>query len=407
VKTRQSYLLIGYNGAGNTGSDIRTSQIVEDLLSAAGPEICISVVSLNPNWTESPHGNHIKVLVAKVWLLPIQIVWWVLRHNVIMLIEGSTFKESWSSLLLRTYLWTAFVAILLQRRAIAYCVDVGALSRFNRLAVVWVCNRLTAVIVRSDAARQRLMSWGVLDNVHVSADPVLRYKGEPVEPLTEIPTVNEHGLRTVGLAPIEFYQWPVRVKLFGPRFLLYRWPLYFSWDKLRSTRSAEMVRQLAAICRYILTECDCRIRLIAMEPVDDRICHRIVKALAPEHQERITLLTRKTHSCRDLLSNLRSLDALVTARYHAAVIALTSAVPQVAIYHDERLAELYRELDIYKDCAVSFNDQNLETALLPKLEWCLKNRLALRVRIRGKLESTMVPRSASAIEILRSALTAD
>jgi polysaccharide pyruvyl transferase WcaK-like protein len=213
--------------------------------------------------------------------------------------------------------------------------------------------------------------------------------------------------RTVGVAPIEFFQWPVRVRLFGPSFLRYKWPLYFSWSESRNALSAEMVSQLAGICRYILNELDCRIHLIAMEPVDDRICSRIIDALGPEQRERVRLLTRKTHSCLDLMSSLRGVDALVTARYHAGLIALTSAVPQVAIYHDERLAELYRELEIFNDCAIPFSEPNIESATLSRLEWCLENSPALRALLREKVESTMVPRSASAVEVLRTAIASN
>jgi polysaccharide pyruvyl transferase WcaK-like protein len=43
---------------------------------------------------------------------------------------------------------------------------------------------------------------------------------------------------------------------------------------------------------------------------------------------------------------LRSLDLLVTARYHAAVLSLAAAIPQVAAGHDLRLRSLYEELGL-------------------------------------------------------------
>ena len=43
---------------------------------------------------------------------------------------------------------------------------------------------------------------------------------------------------------------------------------------------------------------------------------------------------------------LRSLDLLVTSRYHAAVLSMAAAVPQLAVGHDLRLVSLYQELGL-------------------------------------------------------------
>jgi polysaccharide pyruvyl transferase WcaK-like protein len=46
---------------------------------------------------------------------------------------------------------------------------------------------------------------------------------------------------------------------------------------------------------------------------------------------------------------LRSLGVLVTSRYHASVLSLADAVPQVAVGHDLRLRTLYAELGLERD----------------------------------------------------------
>ena len=48
---------------------------------------------------------------------------------------------------------------------------------------------------------------------------------------------------------------------------------------------------------------------------------------------------------------LRSLDLLVT-RYHAAVLSMAAAVPQLAVGHDLRLVSLYQELGLAEDLFV-------------------------------------------------------
>ena len=49
---------------------------------------------------------------------------------------------------------------------------------------------------------------------------------------------------------------------------------------------------------------------------------------------------------------LRGLDLLVTSRYHAAVLSMAAAVPQLAVGHDLRLLSLYQELGLAADLFV-------------------------------------------------------
>ena len=394
-------MLAGYNGAGNTGSDLRTLQIIEDLEQSQGNDIAVSVISLHRGWRELCEGKqHVRVLQARLVLVPLQTVWWILRHDVVLLAEGSTFKVSWSSLLLWAYLWMAFISICLRRPCIAYCVDVGDLSPLQRRIVVWICNRLTTVIVRSHAARQRLDTWGVRREIHVSADPVLRYPARA----SALKGTCRNDVKRIGIAPIEFHQWPVRIRPFGPRRLCYRWPLYFSWDRTRQMRSSVAIRHFGTLCRYILNHCDCHLTLIAMEPVDDHVCSLIRDQLPPADRSRLRILTRKSESCADLLGFLRNLDFLITARYHASIVALPAAVPQIAVYHDERLEALFGEMGLQKHCAIRFDEPDLANAILSKLTWCFENRAAVQQHIRKQYDEILVFSSAKAVDILRTAI---
>ncbi len=47
-----------------------------------------------------------------------------------------------------------------------------------------------------------------------------------------------------------------------------------------------------------------------------------------------------------MTSILRSLDLLITSRYHAGVLSLAHQVPQTAIGHDLRIKDLYTDLGI-------------------------------------------------------------
>ena len=394
-------LLVGYNGARNTGSDLRTLQIIDDLRCVLGNETEISVVSVEPGWEEfSTHRPGIRILKARLSLLPLQMVRWVFQHDAVLLVEGSTFKENWSALLLWAFLWSAFVAISTRRWSIAYCVDAGRLRPLHQWFAVWVCNRLSLIIVRTQAAKDLLGSWGVRSQIYVAADPVLRFavaaRGEK--------TATATPAKRVGVAPIEFFQWPIKVRLFGPSELRYRWPLYFSWDASRAAKSHLVVEAFAALCVQAIDKHDRDVTIIAMEPVDDRICRSIFEALPPSHAARVTLMTRASHTAHELFAELRGLDLLVTARYHAAIIALPAAVPQVAVYHDERLESLFREMQMLDTCAVACEAADLRDELAKRLDWCVEHHTCLHARIQRWYSPGMVDRSAAAREILQKTM---
>jgi len=57
-------------------------------------------------------------------------------------------------------------------------------------------------------------------------------------------------------------------------------------------------------------------------------------------------MSSNTFNAFQMTSALRELDALVTSRYHAAVLSMAAGVPAMAIGHDKRLDDLYGEIGL-------------------------------------------------------------
>jgi hypothetical protein len=68
------------------------------------------------------------------------------------------------------------------------------------------------------------------------------------------------------------------------------------------------------------------------------------------HGDRARVFSSRVYNASQMTMLLRALDLLVTSRYHAAVLSLAAAVPQVAVGHDLRLATLYQELGLEGEC---------------------------------------------------------
>ncbi len=70
---------------------------------------------------------------------------------------------------------------------------------------------------------------------------------------------------------------------------------------------------------------------------------------------------------------LRSLDLLVTSRYHGCVLSLAGQVPQLAAGHDLRLKTIYDELGLTDQFFVDPRTPNLCATLKERVEKLLAN----------------------------------
>ena len=386
TKKRPSCLLLGYGGAGNTGADARIITIVDDVRRVMGGDVRITVATQNREKTLRlvPETEHLQVVqIPHVFFRKVRQL--AASHDITILVEGSTFKQNWSSALLHAYLWAAWCAKRAGKKCVAYAVDVGELSPLNRLLTRKVANRIDLLITRSEAARQRLREMGVVRPISANADTAFEFLlGEcAAAPLSSRPVV--------GIAPIEFFQWPVRMKLFGRRETCYHWPFYFSWDRDRQARSEQMAGNFRSLVSHCVDRHGFDVALIAMEELDTRFCQTIANRLAGQHRAHTQVVTSKTKNSLEMVPLLRGLDYLVTARYHASVLSMRTPVPQMAVCHDERIRTIYQEIGIDKDFLLDYRDADLATKLLPtfdRLVRCRQEQLSL---LRSKHDQFYLP----------------
>jgi hypothetical protein len=81
-----------------------------------------------------------------------------------------------------------------------------------------------------------------------------------------------------------------------------------------------------------------------MEELDEPLAGAVLERM--RHGTRARVFSSREHDASRMTTLLRSLDLLVTSRYHAAVLSMAAAVPQLAVGHDLRLVSLYQELGL-------------------------------------------------------------
>lgn len=392
-KSAPKVFLLGYGGANNTGAEIRILTIIDDFRATFGPDVRITVGSVNPEKTARVLGHTEHVEVVRVPYVFPWAIWKLTKANdVVVLVEGSTFKDNWSSALLYLFLWGAWAAKWHGNLSVAYAVDAGRMGRFNRWLTRRVCEGMDLVITRTAAARDQLRALGVRRDIAVTTDTAFQF-GAPLASTSVKPVV-------VGLAPVEFYQWPVRLQLWGSKENCYHWPYYFSWNERRREKSEALVQAWVALVAHIVEQKGWGVRFFAMEELDGVICRKIMDRLPSAIRDQVTTCFAGDQTPQTVVSELRQLDYLVTSRYHACVLSMANAVPQMALYHDERLISIYQEIGI-SQFAIRYSAEQLDSGLVDVFERLLDESEHVRARLSERLERYFMPRCLENRELLR------
>jgi polysaccharide pyruvyl transferase WcaK-like protein len=338
-------LMVGYNGANNTGAEALLASDINDVRAVLGPEAHITVPTLNAAnlrryVTESP----------TLRIAPMPTVFFgairrmVRESDLVLLVEGSTYMDSWGSPLLWAFLWASHCAAKMGRPCMAYAVDAGTLKPGNAKLVRRVAGRTDLIVTRNRAAAGRLGALGVTAPIQSTADNAFTFQPRESDrgwPAREWPRA-VGGV--VGFAMVDFTLFPAVMRPWGPRGLCYKWPYYFSSSPERARASEMLARGYARLADHVVEKTGKAVALICMEQLDEALAERVRGRM--RHAESARVFSARQNDASRMSWLLRSLDLLVTSRYHAAVLSLAAAIPQVAVHHDTRLATIYGDLGL-------------------------------------------------------------
>lgn len=338
-------LMVGYNGANNTGAEALLLADIADVRAVLGPQARITIPSLNPaNLRRYVHEDeHLRIVrLPPVFFRTARRL--VREHDLVMLVEGSAYMDTWTSALLWAFLWVTRCAKVFGKPSLAYAVDAGSLKPANVRRVRREASKTGLIITRSRGAAERLRGWGVTSPIEVTADNALTFAPDPSDAGVLRHLWPDAPPRVVGMAVVDFHLWPVVIRPFGRRASCYRWPYYFRRSRACCQASRALAASYAALADQVAAEHDVGIALIAMEELDEPLATAVQERM--KHEDRARVFSSRTLNASQMTWLLRSLTALQTSRYHAAVLSLAGRVPQVAVGHDLRLRTLYEELGL-------------------------------------------------------------
>lgn len=359
-------LLLGYNGANNTGAEALLLADIEDVRAVLGPQAVITIPCINP-----PNLRRYIKEAPNLRIAPMPTIFFstlrrlVRENGLIMLVEGSTYMDTWTSAMLWAYLWTTRCADDMGKPCLAYAVDAGEIkSAFNRRLVRREARKTDLIITRAAAAAERLRGWGVTAPIEVTADNAFTFVPDPADAGLFDRLWPEAGNRIMGLALVDFHLFPVVMRPWGPKEECYKWPYYFSRTPDRCRASEELANSYAALADHLVREHGVSVALICMEELDERMARKVHARMTQAGQARI--FSSREYNASKMTSILRSLDFLVTSRYHACVLSMAAHVPQIAVGHDLRLKSIYAELglqDLFVDAHLPSRDADLQANL--------------------------------------------
>jgi polysaccharide pyruvyl transferase WcaK-like protein len=371
-------LLIGYNGANNTGAEALLLADIEDVRAVLGPQAVITIPTINPSNLRRYIKETPNLRIAPMPTIFFAALRRLVRENdLIMLVEGSTYMDTWTSAMLWAYLWTTRCAYAMGKPCLAYAVDAGELRlALNRRLVRSEASKTGLIITRAAAAADRLRSFGVTAPLEVTADNAFSFHLDPADAGLLSRAWPEAGPHVVGMALVDFYLWPVVMKPWGPGEDCYKWPYYFTRSPERTRATEALARSYAALADDMITRHGKAVALIGMEELDEALLRKVHGAMA--HPDRARIFCSREYNASQMASILRSLELLLTSRYHACVLSLAAQVPQIAIGHDLRLKTIYQELGLFEDFFVEPNAHDLYESLRPRVDRLLEDPSCVR-----------------------------
>ena len=247
-------LLVGYNGARNTGSDVRVAAITEQLYDLFGPEeIELTVMTLDEQAVAGYFDADVKLLPFSS-LFPLDLYRACSAHHAALLCEGSTLKSTFANALTLFLCEAAGIMARQGKPCVGYGSEVGEMAPFLRRSAARLC-RETYFMTRTRASLARLEELGLRGSAGTDtawcyhraicasgAEALLRAQGWDGErPL-------------LGVAVIDPFCWPVRSSLWrwvrghvtGDLSQQYDKWYFFSDSTRRRADYQRYIRELAA-----------------------------------------------------------------------------------------------------------------------------------------------------------------
>ena len=385
--TKLKLLFAGYNGARNTGSDVRVEEMLRQVRRVLGNDnVHLSVMTQNFDYSSGYFGDATQVRLPDIF--PPFLYREVRQHHGVLACEGSMFKSKFANALTAMMIGSLGIASAQNKVSVGFGAEAGQMDRL----LASMCRRYcgdSLVITRNEESRSALRQLGVPTELGTDTAWTFQPKG---------PEFGRQALRQMGwdernpvlaICPINPFCWPVKASLAKGA----AWALAgaFDQDHYRSIyfhnsgpkAEAAYQRYLTAIAGAVdgfRKQHQVFVILVAMERLDVDPCQRLSDLL-----EGLPIFASDQYDMYQLVSILRCCHWMVSSRYHGIVTSMPGLVASAGVTMDERIRNLMNERG-QPHLVLEADDPELET----KLAGILANLFQEREAICGAIGRTVV-----------------
>jgi len=361
-------LMVGYNGARNTGADARVVAAVRQIKELFGAEnVHISVLTLSVESLNGYFDEDVELLdLNSIFLKDLYRV--CSSHHAAVICEGSTLKSTFANALSLFFCEASGIMAKQGKPCIAFGSEVGYMEESLRRFAAKACKG-TYFITRTQESQKVLTELGL--EGHKGTDTAWLYEGA-AEHETTCELLREHGwdgsTPLLGIAVINPFLWPVRASLgkwikggiTGTQESQYDKWYYYSDSPQRRSDYERYIDEIAKAANSLCERGEFFPVLLGMERMDIEAC----KSLMQKLEMPAAIFPSGDYTADIMTGILRELSSLITSRYHAAVLSMQKGCPIVAVSMDERLDSLMKEVELEDTYLFHVRDEDLGTELM-------------------------------------------
>ena len=347
---RLKILLVGYNGARNTGADARVVSLTQQLEEAFGAEKAeLTVITLDEDNLRGYFSESVRFFKLTTIFFA-SLLRATSQAHVAVLCEGSTLTRTFADALCVFYCEAAGIMKRQHKPCIAYGSEVGHVDGWlARLSRDMMSD--TYFMVRTEMSLRNLESLGL--HGHVGTDTAWTFQTPEGEAWARQRLISDGWdgrMPLLGVAVINPFCWPVRPSLWrwlkamvtGDHSRQYDKMYFFSDSSERRRKYQQYLDEMAAAANRYQREHGAFVVILGMEKLDTEACRAFERKVEGPH----ALYTSLNHDVFQMTGLLRQLSVLVTSRYHAAVLSMERRFPIVAVTFDARLEGVISETEL-------------------------------------------------------------
>lgn len=348
-------LFAGYNGARNTGADVRVAEMIRQFRHVLGASnLDATALTFDKSLSQSYFEGVRQIEVPPVIFNFLYNI--VRKQDGVVACEGSLFKSHFSDTLTTLMVGAYGLATAAGKLAIAYGGEADQMKPDLAAFVARHC-REGLILCRNQASCDVLDRMGL--KAQLGTDTAYTY-----DPDDEARAQAEQRLREAGwdgeaplamFAPVHPFWWPVRSDLrrFVQHYVLgdrqpshYRTFFFHRAGEDVDAALDTYLASMASSARQWREQTGAQIVVIGMEAIDREVCEKLASQIGGS----APIFCSDECDFSLLISILNRAEWLVSSRFHAIVTSMLSGVVPIGVSMDERISNLMLERGTPQRC---------------------------------------------------------